>query len=141
MEKKLAVVAIIISLVACGLSGFGIYKATATPDNDKEEVQYVMYLGTNDKDTNDPVFSEEDAKSHADAILAENFDGFTIEEARGGWKNDDGSIAHEYTLVIILSDTTSEKVHKAADELIKEFNQNSVMIQENTLSTEFYEGE
>ena len=68
------------------------------------------------------------------------FDGFTIQEAYGGWKNEDGSIAHEYTLVITLSDTTLEKVHSASDDFIKEFHQSSVMIQQNTSQTEFYAG-
>ena len=104
------------------------------------DVQYVMYLGTNDKDSGLPVFSPEGAKKKADEILFKYFSGFTIQEARGGWLNDDGSKSHEYTLVIYLSDTTKEKVYAAMNELLKVFNQSSVLLQSNHTKTEFYEG-
>ncbi len=103
------------------------------------DVQYVLYLGTNDKDTNTPVFTEAEAMEQARAILLRNFGGYTIQEARGGWI-DGGKEYQEYTLVISLSDTTPEKVHAAADELISVFRQSSVLIQENPTKTEFYAG-
>ena len=103
------------------------------------DVQYVLYLGTNDKDTNTPVFTQEEAMEQARAILLRNFGGYTIQEAHGGWI-DEGKEYQEYTLVISLSDTTPEKVHAAADELISVFRQSSVLIQENPTKTEFYAG-
>ena len=105
-----------------------------------QDIQYVLYVGTNDKDSNEPVFSEDDAREHLEAILTDHFGGFTIQDARGGWVNDDGSIAHEYTLVVYLSDTTLEEVHAACDNLIAEFNQSSILIQQNMTTTEFYSG-
>ena len=103
------------------------------------DVQYVLYLGTNDKDTNTPVFTQAEAMEQARAILLRNFGGYTIQEAHGGWI-DEGKEYQEYTLVISLSDTTPEKVHAAADELISVFRQSSVLIQENPTKTEFYAG-
>ena len=105
-----------------------------------QDIQYVLYVGTNDKDSNEPVFSEDDAREHLEAILTDHFGGFTIQDARGGWVNDDGSIAHEYTLVVYLSDTTLEEVHAACDDMIAEFNQSSILIQQNMTTTEFYSG-
>lgn len=105
-----------------------------------QDIQYVLYVGTNDKDSNEPVFSEDDAREHLEAILTDHFGGFTIQDARGGWVNDDGSIAHEYTLVVYLSDTTLEEVHAACDDMIAEFNQSSILIQQNMTTTEFYGG-
>ena len=70
-------------------------------------------------------------------ILIRHFGGYTIQEARGGWI-DEGTVYQEYTLVIYLSDTTLEKVHAAADEMIATFRQSSVLIQENPTRTEFY---
>ena len=84
--------------------------------------------------------TQAEAMEQARAILLRNFGGYTIQEARGGWI-DGGKEYQEYTLVISLSDTTPEKVHAAADELIKVFNQSSVLIQANETSTEFYSGE
>ncbi len=104
-----------------------------------QDIQYVMYLGTNDKDTNTPVFTEAEAMEKAREILIRHFGGYTIQEAHGGWI-DEGKEYQEYTLVIYMSDTTPEAVHAAADELISTFRQSSVLIQENPTRTEFYSG-
>ena len=101
-------------------------------------VQYVLYLGTNDKDTNKPVFTQAEAMEQARSVLIRLFGGYTIQEAHGGWIGDDGTEYQEYTLVIYLSDTTEDQVHAAADELISLFHQSSVLIQANPTKTEFY---
>ena len=101
-------------------------------------VQYVLYLGTNDKDTNKPVFTQAEALEKARSVLIRLFGGYTIQEAHGGWIGDDGMEYQEYTLVIYLSDTTEDQVHAAADELISLINQSSVLIQANPTKTEFY---
>ena len=103
------------------------------------DIQYVMYLGTNDKDTNKPVFTEAEAQEQVKDILIRHFGGYTIQEANGGWI-DEGTVYQEYTLVIYLSDTTEEAVHAAADEMIETFRQSSVLIQTNPTRTEFYSG-
>ncbi len=103
-------------------------------------VQYVMYLGTNDKNTNQPVFTESEAMERLRNVLLRHFGGYTVQEAHGGWV--DGETEYqEYTLVIYLSDTTLEAVHMAADELLTLFNQSSVLIQANPTATEFYSGQ
>ena len=109
----------------------------AESDPGDPDIQYVLYLGTNDKDTNKPVFTQAEAKEKAKEILIRHFGGFTIQEADGGWI-DEGTVFQEYTLVIYLSDTTKEAVHTAADELIEAFHQSSVLIQANPTKTEFY---
>ena len=104
-----------------------------------DDVQYVIYLGTNDKDNNTPVFTETEAMEKARQILIDRFGGYTIQEAHGGWL-DGGVECQEYTLVIYLSDTTLDEVHAAADELVETFNQTAVLIQANQTATEFYGG-
>ena len=64
--------------------------------------------------------------------------GYTIQEANGGWIDDDGTEYQEYTLVIYLSDTSEEDVHALCDILIDTYNQSSVLIQMNKTKTEFY---
>ena len=114
-------------------------QAPAESDSGDPNIQYVLYLGTNDKDTNKPVFTQAEAKEKAKEILIRHFGGFTIQEADGGWI-DEGKVFQEYTLVIYLSDTTKEAVHAAADEMIEAFHQSSVLIQANPTETEFYGG-
>ena len=118
-----------------------VFNLTAVERMNKEkDIQYVMYLGTNDKDTNTPVFSPDQAKEEAEKILLDHFGGYTIQEANGGWIDGD-TVYTEYTLVIYLSDTDLASIHAAADEMIKVFNQSSVLIQANTTTTEFYAGQ
>ncbi|MBQ1414503.1 MAG: hypothetical protein IIY92_01065, partial [Lachnospiraceae bacterium] len=107
---------------------------------EEQDIQYVMYLGTNDKDTDEPVFTPEQAQERAEEILIDHFGGYTIQEAHGGWIDED-MVYQEYTLVIYLSDTGIEEVHAAAQDLIDVFHQSSVLIQANRTTTEFYAGE
>lgn len=140
MSKRLELFTLIISLAAIILSVVSItLKAPISDSAQLEDTQYVLYLGTNDKDTNEPVFTPEEAAEHAKSILIDHFGGYTIQDANGGWV-DGNKLYQEYTLVIHLSDTTLKDVHEACDELIKEFNQSSILIQSNHTTTEFYSG-
>lgn len=116
-------------------------QAEAASDETAGDDLFVLYLGTNDKDTNEPVYSREESMKRAKAILMKDFGGYTIQEAEGGWKGDDGKEYQEYTLVIYLSDTDIDKVHAAAREMIEEFHQSSVLINTERVQTEFYAGE
>ena len=113
-------------------------ESAAEPET-SEGVQYVLYLGTNDKDNNRPVFTQAEAQEKLKDILIRHFGGYTIQDALGGWVGDD-KLYQEYTLVIYLSDTTEEAVHAAADEMLETFQQSSVLIQTNPTRTEFYAG-
>lgn len=142
MSKKMGIVAMVTSVLALCLSVLSLCKSTVQPQKTAEskDIQYVVYLGTNDKDTYEPFGTPEQAKAKVDEVLTRHFEGFTIQEANGGWTNENGTVDHEDTIVILLSDTTAEKVHAAADDLIREFNQSSVLIQANETKTEFYSG-
>ena len=139
MSKKLTIVTLVIAVLALGLSCFCLFNTLKPAEQTKKDVQYVLYLGTNDKDTNEPVFPFDEAKSKAEEILIKHFGGFTIQEANGGWL-DGETLYRENTIVIYLSDTTLDKIHAVSDEMIKVFNQSSVLIQTNETTTEFYSG-
>lgn len=140
MSKKTGIIILALSLTALLLSCIALASVSNAGGSSASDTQYVMYLGTNDKDTNQPVFAPDEAKARAESILIDHFGGYTIQEANGGWI-DGGTVFQEYTLVIYLSDTTLEQVHEAADEMIRVFNQSSVLIQANQTTTEFYGGE
>ena len=137
MSKKLGAIALVIAILALGLSVYVLVDKLQTPAPVVHDIQYEIYLGTNDKDTHQPYGTPEACMAKVDEVLTKHFEGFTLQEAVGGWTNEDGMVDHEYTIVIQLSDTTSEKVHTAANELIQVFNQNTVLIQENETRTEF----
>ena len=102
------------------------------------DFQYVMYLGTTDKDTGKPVCTQVDALQKVQELLMARFRGYTVQEAHGGWVGEDDTKYQEYTLVIYLSATTEDAVYAAADELMAAFNQKTVLIQKNPTTTEFY---
>ena len=151
--KKLVVVTFVLCIITLGVSITALVctlnksddqaKETVAEEtvenNDAEDIQYVLYLGTNDKDTNEPVYEPDESKEMLKKILIDHFGGYTIQEATGGWKDGD-KVYQEYTLVIYLSDTTPEEVYKAADEMIDTFHQSSVLIHKNGTETEFYSG-
>ena len=148
MTGIFGMIILIIALLALCLSAMGYMTSAAntrvleklsSSDADVQDVQYVLYLGTNDKDTNEPAFTPDEAQEKAKEILLEHFEGFTIQEAHGGWVDGD-TVYNEYMLVIYLSDTDLETVHEAAEDMIREFNQSSVLIQANRTTTEFYSG-
>lgn len=112
--------------------------AAPAPAEQPEKVQYILFLGTNDKDTDKPVFTQEESMQKLREILNTRFGGYTIQDAHGGWIGDDGIEYREYTLVVHLSDTTLDEVHAAADDMIKTFNQASVLIQTIPTQAEFY---
>ena len=141
MNRKLAVIVIVCAAVAICLSAVSLVFALGNCSaKEKPDVQYVLYVGTNDKDTNLPVFTPDQAKEKAKEILIGRFGGYTIQEADGGWIDDNGTIYQEYSIVIHLSDTTADQVHSVCDELLKEFNQSSILIHENRTTAEFYSG-
>ena len=143
MSKIFNVVFAVLTIIALGLCIFCVVKVMQAPEtaaSETKDIQYVLYLGTNDKDTNEPVFSPEEAKEHLKDILIQRSGGYTIMDANGGWIGDDGKEYQEYTLVIYLSDTTLDDVHSLCDELVEVYNQSSVLIQANETTTEFYAG-
>ena len=140
MEKKLSIIAVVLAAIALALAVFSLVSPPKTEEQEALDKQYVMYLGTNDKDTYEPYGTPEESKAKVDEVLTKHFEGFTIQDAMGGWTNENGTVDHEYTVVIFLSDTTQEKVHEAADDLIRVFNQSSILIQTNQTRTEFYSG-
>ena len=139
MKSKSGIAALIISIIALCLSITNLVTTQKVPQQETRDVQYVMYVGTNDKDTDEPVYSPDEAKAKAADILTDHFGGYTIQEAEGGWK-DNGVMYHEYSLVVYLSDTTLDEVHDAADDMIQAFHQSTVLIQANETTTEFYSG-
>ncbi len=146
MSKKtgiLVTIASLLAVMALCLSVISLTRVNSLKQDQKvenEDVQYVVYLGTNAQGTDESPFTPDEAKQKLDEILSEHFAGYTVQEAVGGWKNEDGSISHEFTLVIYLSDTTIDAIHAASAEMIQEFDQSCVLIQENKTTTEFYYG-
>ena len=150
MERKTGIITLIVAIVAlctaCAsliivlCSRPAVEAQTNAQTDTQKDVQYVLYVGTNDKDTAQPVYPPAEALEKAKALLISRFGGYTVQEAHGGWIADDGTVFQEYTIMIHLSDTTADAVHTLCDDLIKLFNQSTILIHENETKTEFYSG-
>ena len=142
MKKWTNAAALILSVLALAAAVTALVIASRPAEQipAEQDVQYVMYVGTNDKDTNEPVLPPEEARAKAQEILLRHLGGYTIQEANGGWI-DGEKVYTEYTMVIYMSDTVPEKVHAVGDEMISAFHQSSVLIQANQTRTEFYSGQ
>lgn len=152
MANKASAAAIIISIVSlctAGVSvGFALHAnstaqtpeepalTTAAPESDT--MQYVMYVGTNDKDTYQPEHTKKEAMQIVDEICLKYFDGYTLQEATGSWMDEKNNITHEYTIVCYFDDAKKEDVYHAADDIIAALNQNTVLIEENKIRMEYY---
>ena len=72
IRDKLSIIAIVLSVLSLimAITMFVEVNRLRTPE-EGTETQYVMYIGTNDKDTNLPKYSQESAKEIVDKICLE----------------------------------------------------------------------
>ena len=147
MKKKGTVIAIILAIlslccsaVCVGLSLTQLNAAKAPQADISKTVQYVMYVGTNDKDTYKMEMSQEEARNIVDTVCLKYFEGYTLQDATGAWTDETGTITHEYTLVCYFDGADKTTVYQAADDVIKALNQNTVLIEENEITMDYYGG-
>ena len=146
MSKKSGVITTVIAIVSliCSLISLGamirMYVKTAQDAKEGIELtsQYVMYIGTNDKDTYKMEMTQQQARDTVDEICLKYFDGYTLQEAIGSWTDEKNNITHEYTIVCYFDGADKETVYTAADEIIEALNQNTILIEENEIRMEYY---
>ena len=144
-KSTAACVVAAISLIVAVVSIIFSLKNTAPASepeapSDNEIVQYVMYVGTNDKETYAPKYTEQEAKDIVDSICLKYFEGYTLQEATGSWIDEKSNVTHEYTIVCYFDGADKETVYKAADEIIVALNQNTLLIESSTINMDYYSG-
>ena len=141
IKDKLSIIAIVVSVISLimAVTMFVEVNKLKTPA-EWTETQYVMYVGTNDKDTNLPKYSQESAREIVDKICLEYFEGYTLQEATGAWTDENKNVTHEYTIVCYFDDTDRNTVYLAADEIMKALNQQTVLIEQDNIHMEYYSG-
>ena len=144
-KSTAACVVAAISLIVAVVSIIFSLKNTAPASepeapSDNEIVQYVMYIGTNDKETYAPKYTEQEAKDIVDNICLKYFEGYTLQEATGSWIDEKSNVTHEYTIVCYCDGADKETVYKAADEIIVALNQNTLLIESSTINMDYYSG-
>lgn len=107
---------------------------------DNKGKKYTLYIGTNDKDTYTREIPLEECRRRIDSICMKYVEGFSIEDMKGKWVDDSGTLTEEDTLVYIFYDTTDEAIKKIMDEALVELNQNSILLEKEYVSSAFYNG-
>ena len=140
--KKLSLITItifVLSIIATFLSTWSLIRSFTI---DEQELEYTIYIGTNDKDTFQLEIPLDEARSIIYNTMINYFsDGFTMHDANGVWKDENNDITLEYTFVCIIENADIDEIHKAADELILKLDQNSILIVSNRVEkVDFYTG-
>jgi len=144
MKKNTAGIALALSVLSL-ICAAACLALLLTGGGDKQptpeiSTQYVMYVGTNDKDTYQLEMTREEAREIVDTVCLKYFEGYTLQEATGAWTDETNEITHEYTLVCYFDGADKATVYQAADEIIRALNQNTVLIEEDQISLEYYGG-
>ena len=98
--------------------------------------KFTLYLGLNDKDKKIQVINTLECYKIATNIIMSYTSGATIFEANGIYRHNNGEFTIEKTLRIELLFIEKEQVMEIVNELKRVFNQESIAIQEQTISSE-----
>lgn len=139
MKKQFLITIFVLSIIATFLSTWSLIRSYTI---DEQELEYTIYIGTNDKDTFQLEIPLDEARSIIYNTMINYFsDGFTMHDANGVWKDENNDITLEYTFVCIIENADIDEIHKAADELILKLDQNSILIVSNRVEkVDFYTG-
>ena len=102
--------------------------------------KYTMYLGTNDKDTYKQEIPTETIKAQMHEICLKYVDGYTVDVMDGYYKEENGEVTHEVSLVYIFIDAPIDSIQKIMDEALVKFNQSSILLEETKTRSTFYSG-
>lgn len=102
--------------------------------------QYVLYIGTNDKDTYRQEISTDDAIDIVDGICLSHLDGYTLTRAEGRWLDETHTVTVEDTIVCYIDGADRDTVYAICDEVIAALNQSTVLVETNEVTMDYYGG-
>lgn len=153
-EKKTKAAQIVIIAILCvqliATGGIIVYLAgergggeagSVLEYTEKEKGKYVLYIGTNDKDTYTQLIPLDEAKEKVNEICSRYVDGYTVQTAEGGWVDETGTLTEEQTLVYSFDEAEEADIISIMNETLKELNQNSILVEKEDLNYCYYSGE
>jgi hypothetical protein len=103
-------------------------------------VKYTLYIGLNDQDGYKQTFDTETAKEKISNICLKYVDGYTVAYGEGAYKDEKEIITKENSLIYSFYFASEEQIKAIMDEILKELNQNAILVEKNDVNYEFYEG-
>ncbi len=102
--------------------------------------KYILYIGTNDKDTYTQLIPTDEARDIVNGICAKYTDGYTASDARGGWVDETGTLTQEQTLVYEFYQISEEQLTQIMDEILSALNQNTILVERQQATYTYYAG-
>lgn len=146
--QKVIVALLIANLLATGILGFytvsrirGIHEIEEDMDNMYDPTEkYTIYIGLNDKDTYEQIITTEDGIRMVNGICSRYVDGYTMQTAKGGWVDEKNILTEENTLIYSFYEASEEQIMQIMDDVLKELNQNSILITHGQENSAYYYG-
>ena len=141
MRKKILLLFYVVAVLIAGV--FIVMEVDNARDifGTERHTKYTMYVGLNDKDTNEQVYGHEEAKQVVFMIVSRFTGGCTFYDAEGYWYDEEQKkIFSEKTLVCVFFDAEPEAIKNIMDEAIKVLNQSSILLETEEVRRVFYSG-
>jgi len=130
-------------LLTVGISGCAFRQDASAGTAEKlhfnESNKYILYIGTNDKDELRPLMTRAEVKKKVSAIFLKYTDGFTLLEGKGVWPDPSGQSIQEDSLICVFMNINEDQVRLIADEILKELNQHSILVEKASTGILFYD--
>jgi hypothetical protein len=109
-------------------------------NREDEIIKYTLYIGLNDQDTYRQEIESEEAEEIVTEIILRYADGFTRMWAKGAYKDGEGVVTFENTLIYEFLYTSDEQVNGIMDEVLLALNQSSILVETKRVDSKFYGG-
>lgn len=148
-RQLIIIVLLVLNLVAVSAGSGYLFQAVTLSKEEKPQSavfeeqtdrEYVLYIGLNDKDTYRQIIPTGEAIERIDTICVRYVDGYTLTEAQGGWVDEKGVMTQENTLVYYFRGADETEIKRIMDEVLRELNQNSILLEEKTVNYAYYSG-
>lgn len=104
------------------------------------EGKYVLYIGLNDKDTYTQEIPTDEAIAIVNEICSRHVDGYTMQNASGGWVDETGTLTQEPSLVYSFDQAAEADIIALMDEVLLALNQNSILVEKEDVTYAYYDG-
>ena len=104
----------------------------------KKIKKYIISIGFADQDARRELRTVEESREIVKNILDGYFDGYSVSYGEGKYTHEDGGIVRENNMMVTLYFARVAVVHKAADQIKKALNQESVAIEESKVTSYLY---
>lgn len=138
MKKTTIVLSVLLALNIAATAVLGIKVCELSPGDGS--VQYTLMIGMNDRDKYEQLISTDEAISRIESVCGKYVEAYTIRPAQGVWTDENGITTRESSLQCIFDNAGEEDIYRIADELLKELNQETILIESDRICVDFYKG-